>query len=152
MLRVGREKLNADVTTARAPLVRGDAMCLPVATGSVQAATIAFGIRNVLEPARALADIHRCLGPGGRLAVLEFAMPTAPMMRSLYGWYFRQILPRIGAVISRHDEAYRYLPKSVGTFYAPAEFCGLLDGAGFVNVRAVPLTLGIVYLYVAERP
>jgi demethylmenaquinone methyltransferase/2-methoxy-6-polyprenyl-1,4-benzoquinol methylase len=152
MLRVGHRKLAGAGLSRRAPLVRGDATGLPVAAGSVDAATIAFGIRNVVAPLEALTEIARCLRVGGRLAVLEFAMPTAPLLRSLYSWYFRQVLPRIGALVSRHDEAYRYLPESVGAFYAPAEFSGLLAAAGFVDIRAVPLSFGIVYLYVARTP
>jgi demethylmenaquinone methyltransferase/2-methoxy-6-polyprenyl-1,4-benzoquinol methylase len=151
MLRIGHRKLHAAALSSRARLVRGDAMALPVAGASVEAATVAFGIRNVFAPGEALADIYRCLRPGGQLAVLEFAMPTAHLMRSLYGWYFRQVLPRIGAIVSRHDEAYRYLPESVGAFHAPDEFQKLLADSGFVDVRAVPLTFGIVYLYVARK-
>lgn len=151
MLRIGQRKLRDASVTPVAPLVRADAMRLPVATASMDAATIAFGIRNVYDPAVALADILRALRPGGRLAVLEFAMPRAPLLRSLYTWYFRHVLPRIGAVISRHDEAYRYLPESVGAFYEPEEFSALLSAAGFARVTATPLTFGVVYLYLAEK-
>lgn len=151
MLRVGQRKLRDTSVATTAPLIRGDAMRLPIAGASVQAATIAFGIRNVSEPRVALADILRTLAPGGRLAVLEFAMPRAPLLRSLYTWYFRTMLPRIGAVISRHDEAYRYLPESVGTFYGPEEFAALLGEAGFERVTTTPLTFGVVYLYVAQK-
>lgn len=150
MLRIGARKLERARVTTVAPLVRGDAMRLPVASGSMDAVTVAFGIRNVVEPAVALADMRRTLKPGGRLAVLEFAMPTVPLLRSLYRWYFRRVLPLIGAVISRHDEAYRYLPESVGAFYTPAAFTALLREAGFARVTATPLTFGVVYLYVAE--
>ena len=151
MLRIGTTKLARGALARRGPLVRGDAMQLPVASASVDVATVAFGIRNVLVPAEALGEMHRCVRPGGRLAVLEFAMPTVPLLRSLYGWYFRQVLPRIGALVSKHDEAYRYLPESVGAFYAPAEFRQLLRDSGFSEIRAVPLTLGVVYLYVATK-
>ena len=151
MLRIGHRKLAASALSARATLVRGDAMGLPIASGTVEAATVAFGIRNVVAPGEALVDISRCLRPGGQIAVLEFAMPTAPLMRSLYSWYFRQVLPRVGALVSRHDEAYRYLPESVGAFHPPGEFRQLLADSGFVDVRSVPLTFGIVYLYVARK-
>lgn len=151
MLRIGRRKLDAAGTRTNAPLVRGDAMRLPVADGCAEAATIAFGIRNVIEPGVALADIHRALKPGGQLAVLEFAMPVTPLLRSLYAWYFRTVLPRIGAIVSRHHDAYRYLPESVGTFYAPETFIDLLLQAGFAEARAVPLTCGVTYLYLARK-
>lgn len=159
MLRVGMEKVRRasghgpDART-RIPIVlaRGDAMRLPLSDASVAAATVAFGIRNVQEPAVAAAEMRRVLTPGGRLAVLEFAMPRMPGIRQLYQWYFRVILPRIGRLISRHQEAYTYLPASVGAWATPQEFADILRGTGFVEVRAVPLTFGIVYLYTAVKP
>ena len=150
MLRVGQGKIRDRVPADVAPLLRGDAMHLPIATATVDTATIAFGIRNVYDPHVALGDLHRVLRPGGRLAILEFAMPQAPWLRALYGWYFRAILPRVGRILSKHNEAYTYLPESVGSFYAPDEFQRMLVAAGFSKVRAVPLTFGVVYLYVAH--
>jgi demethylmenaquinone methyltransferase/2-methoxy-6-polyprenyl-1,4-benzoquinol methylase len=150
MLRVGQRKVADRGLAGVAPLLRGDAMQLPLATATADAATIAFGIRNVYDPQTALADLHRILKPGGRLAILEFAMPQAPLLRALYGWYFRAILPRIGRMLSKHNDAYTYLPESVGTFYRPDEFGAMLGRAGFSRVRAVPLTFGVVYLYVAH--
>jgi demethylmenaquinone methyltransferase/2-methoxy-6-polyprenyl-1,4-benzoquinol methylase len=151
MLQVGQRKLRDRRLGGRAPLVRADAMRLPLASGVVDAVTIAFGIRNVADPAAACREIARVLRPGGRLAVLEFSMPRLPLVRGAYTWYFRNVLPRIGRVVSRHDEAYTYLPASVGAFLTPDEFARLVGGAGFTSVRAVPLTLGVVYLYTAAK-
>ena len=81
-----------------------------------------FGIRNVAEPERALAEIARVLKPGGRLAILEFGQPRIPGIRTLYSWYFRYLLPLVGRLVSKHQSAYSYLPASVGTFPPPAEF------------------------------
>jgi len=152
MLRVGMQKVRAASGRGPIALARGDAMRLPLADASVAAATVAFGIRNVQEPAVACAEMRRALIPGGRLAVLEFAMPRMPGLRQLYQWYFRVILPRIGRLISRHQEAYTYLPASVGAWATPQEFADILRETGFVEVRAVPLTFGIVYLYTAVKP
>lgn len=151
MLRVGQRKVRAAGLDAQVPLVRGDAVRLPVGSASADAAMMAFGIRNVVDPLAACREIVRVLRPGGRLAVLEFAMPTAPVMRSIYAWYFRHVLPRVGRAVSRHGDAYDYLPASVGTFFGPDEFSALVRSAGFDQVRAVPLTWGIVYLYVATK-
>lgn len=152
MLRVGRKKLRAGGQAAAIPLLRGDAMAIPLADRSVDAVTIAFGIRNVEDPRETLREVARVLTPGGRLAILEFSTPQIPGIRGLYLWYFRNILPRIGKLVSRHSEAYAYLPASVEGFASPQDFKAQLRDAGLVDARAVPLTLGVVYLYVARRP
>jgi demethylmenaquinone methyltransferase/2-methoxy-6-polyprenyl-1,4-benzoquinol methylase len=132
-------------------LVRGDAMRLPAADASADAVTVAFGIRNVEKTDVGLAEMARILRPGGRLAILEFGMPRLPGVAALYRWYFSRVLPFIGRRISGHGGAYSYLPASVGTFPPPAEFVTLLRHAGFSQVRADPLTFGIVYLYTAVK-
>jgi demethylmenaquinone methyltransferase / 2-methoxy-6-polyprenyl-1,4-benzoquinol methylase len=151
MLRLGLGKVATLGLDRSIRLVRGDATRIPVASASCDATTIAFGIRNVAEPERALAEIARVLRPNGRLAILEFGQPAIPGLRSLYSWYFRYVLPAIGRLVSRHTSAYSYLPASVGTFPSPAAFSGIIAAQGFSNVRAVPLTFGIVYLYVAQK-
>ncbi len=152
MLQVGLEKVRARRLDGRVSLVRGDATRVPAASGSVDAITIGFGIRNVQETAAACDEMARVLRPGGRLAILEFAIPTTPGVRHAYLWYFNQVLPRIGRIVSRHNAAYGYLPASVGTFATPDEFVKILRQSGFVEIGAVPLTFGIVYLYTARRP
>jgi demethylmenaquinone methyltransferase/2-methoxy-6-polyprenyl-1,4-benzoquinol methylase len=151
MLRLGLVKIVALGLGRSIQLVRGDATCIPLGSATCDAATIAFGIRNVAEPERALAEIARILRPHGRLAILEFGQPRIPGIRSLYSWYFRYVLPAIGRLVSKHNSAYSYLPASVGTFPSAREFSGIIAKQGFSNVRAVPLTFGIVYLYIAER-
>ena len=152
MLRVGQEKLRDEGRLTTIPLVRGDAMSVPLADGTVEAVTIAFGIRNVQDPRRTLREVARVLRPGGRVAILEFSTPQLPIVRDLYLWYFRHVLPRIGRLVSKHGEAYAYLPASVDGFAAPRDFVAQLQEAGLAQARAVPLTLGVVYLYVAQRP
>ncbi len=151
MLTLGMKKVRAAGQAGRILLARGDAMRLPLADASVDAATVAFGIRNVQRPEVGCAEMARVLRPGGRLAILEFGVPRIPGIRPLYLWYFTHVLPRIGRLISGHTGAYSYLPASVGTFPPPETFVTLLRQAGFSDIRAVPLTMGIVYLYVARR-
>jgi demethylmenaquinone methyltransferase / 2-methoxy-6-polyprenyl-1,4-benzoquinol methylase len=151
MLALGLRKVRAAGDTRRIVLVRGDAMQIPARDRSADATTVAFGIRNVQRPEIACAEMARVLRPGGRLAILEFGVPRIPGVSALYLWYFRRVLPLIGRMISGHSGAYTYLPASVGTFPPPAEFMTILRQAGFAEVRAVPLTLGIVYLYTAVR-
>jgi demethylmenaquinone methyltransferase/2-methoxy-6-polyprenyl-1,4-benzoquinol methylase len=151
MLRIGRDKLRGADLAGRVSLVRADAMHLPVADRTFDAATIAFGIRNVADPVAGCRELHRVLVPGGRAAILEFGMPTMPGVAGLYAWYFRAVLPRVGRLISRHADAYDYLPASVSAFPSGESFVTILRQAGFSSVRYVPMVLGAVYLYVAER-
>ena len=151
MLVHGLAKVKSSRLSHRVQLIRGDAMALPVADQTVDAATIAFGIRNVQRPETACKELLRALRPGGRLAILEFGLPVIPAVRPLYLWYFNHVLPRIGRAVSRHDAAYTYLPESVGTFQFGEEFARILRDAGFSQVKASPLGLGIVYLYTAQK-
>lgn len=151
MLTLGLRKVAARGVSDRVTLVRGDALRLPLATGAADAATVAFGIRNVADTAQGCAELARVLKPGGRLAILEFGVPRVPGLGAMYQWYFSAVLPRMGRLISGHSAAYSYLPASVGSFTPPAEFANMLERAGFVDVRADPLTFGIVYLYSARR-
>jgi demethylmenaquinone methyltransferase / 2-methoxy-6-polyprenyl-1,4-benzoquinol methylase len=151
MLRVGQRKLSREGLDGRAALVRGDATRLPVADGAVDAVTIAFGIRNVDNVDAACREFYRVLKPGGHIAVLEFAVPTMPIVGDVYVWYLRHVLPRVGAAVSRHDDAYAYLPASIDAFAAPDTFVKTLRQAGFSSVAAVRLTFGSVCLYTAMK-
>ena len=151
MLALGLRKVHAGGQAKRIALVQGDAMRLPTRDQTADAVTVAFGIRNVQRPEIACAEMARVLRRGGRLAILEFGVPRIPGVSALYLWYFRRVLPLIGRLISGHTGAYTYLPVSVGTFPPPAEFMTLLRQAGFAEVRAVPLTFGIVYLYTGVK-
>jgi demethylmenaquinone methyltransferase/2-methoxy-6-polyprenyl-1,4-benzoquinol methylase len=151
MLGVGQEKLRRDKLTGDVTLVRGDATRIPLAAESVDAITIGFGIRNVEDTIGACREMHRVLKPGGRIAILEFAIPAAPGVRAAYLCYFNHILPRVGRIVSRDHGAYGYLPASVGAFASPDEFVTILRHAGFGEISATPLSLGIVFLYTGRR-
>jgi demethylmenaquinone methyltransferase/2-methoxy-6-polyprenyl-1,4-benzoquinol methylase len=151
MLQLGLAKLRGLGLESRVRLARADAMRLPLPDASCDVATVAFGIRNVAEPFVACREVSRVLRPGGRFAVLEFGIPTMPVLGPLYRWYFRNVLPVIGGLVSRHRDAYSYLPASVDEFPSPPEFARGLRASGFRSVRTVPLAVGAVYLYIAER-
>ena len=152
MLAIGRQKVAARGLAERIELRTGDAMAIPAATGTFDAATMSFGIRNVEKVDVALQEIWRVLKPGGRALILEFSVPTNGLVRGVYLFYLRHVLPRVGAAVSGDAEAYRYLNRTAETFPCGEAFCRLLRDAGFVDVVALPLTFGIATLYKGDKP
>jgi demethylmenaquinone methyltransferase/2-methoxy-6-polyprenyl-1,4-benzoquinol methylase len=151
MLARGTRKLERRGLSARAALAVGDGERLPLRPALFDGALVAFGIRNIGRVGDALRELHRVLGPGGRLVILEFSMPRGAL-GSLYRLYFGHVLPRIGGVISGDASAYAYLPASVERFCAPEELGGLMREAGFEGVAWRPLTGGIAYLHQGVKP
>ncbi|HUB26642.1 MAG TPA: class I SAM-dependent methyltransferase, partial [Tepidisphaeraceae bacterium] len=123
-------------------------LCLPLPDASADVVSIAFGIRNVADPAAACREFRRVLRPGGRLIILEFSLPANPLLRALYNFYFRRILPRTATWISGDKTgAYRYLPESVNTFIDRASMTQMMSAAGFSQVTQHPMTFGICVCY-----
>jgi demethylmenaquinone methyltransferase/2-methoxy-6-polyprenyl-1,4-benzoquinol methylase len=128
--------------------VRGDLLELPFAEGSFDAATVGFGVRNVTDLERALAELRRVLRPGGRLAILEITTPRGPL-RHFYRLWFDRIVPLLGKAVPG-GSAYTYLPASVRRFPDAERLAALLDEAGFAGIRYRFLAGGIVALHTAE--
>jgi demethylmenaquinone methyltransferase/2-methoxy-6-polyprenyl-1,4-benzoquinol methylase len=128
----------------------GDALALPLPDASVDAATIAFGLRNVGDYGRALAELARVTRPGGRVVVLEIATPRGAMGRVLAGLWFRRVVPLLGRVAGGRG-AYRYLPDSVTGYPSPAAVAELMAGAGLIGARWRSLAVGMVTLHVGGR-
>jgi demethylmenaquinone methyltransferase/2-methoxy-6-polyprenyl-1,4-benzoquinol methylase len=152
MIRRGRAKVAAAGFAGRIGFCVGDAMSLALRSSSVGAVTIAFGIRNVKDPNVALDEMHRVLRPGGRVAVLEFSLPSSALVRAVYLLYFRRVLPRVGALLSGARDAYRYLPASVAVFPEGDGFRRLMVQAGFTDVGSRTLSAGIATLYTGAKP
>jgi demethylmenaquinone methyltransferase/2-methoxy-6-polyprenyl-1,4-benzoquinol methylase len=132
--------------------LNADALALPLPDASADVLSIAFGIRNVADPAAAIREFHRVLRPGGRLVILEFSLPTNPILRALYNVYFRKILPRTATWISRDKTgAYKYLPESVNTFITRDRMTEMMTTAGFTQVTQHPLTFGVCVAYRGVR-
>jgi demethylmenaquinone methyltransferase/2-methoxy-6-polyprenyl-1,4-benzoquinol methylase len=132
--------------------VEADAMDLPFPAASFDLVTVAFGLRNIADTERGLAEMARVTRPGGRLAILEFSLPTSRLVRAGYLWYFRRVLPWIGNTVARsRSDAYTYLNRSVEEFPSGEPLARLVRAAGFDTVEMVPLTLGIATLSIARR-
>jgi len=129
-----------------------DALRLPFANCSFDLVATAFGFRNVANYEAGLREIQRVLKPGGAIAILEFSEPPEGFLGDFYRWYFFNVLPRIGGIISGHPSAYSYLPKSVARFFRPAELAALLRAVGYQSVEYDVWTLGAVALHVGHRP
>jgi demethylmenaquinone methyltransferase/2-methoxy-6-polyprenyl-1,4-benzoquinol methylase len=152
MLAMARCKSTASRRPSPIAYTVGDAMALPLADRSVDVVSIAFGLRNVTAPQKAIESFYRVLRPGGRLVVLEFSLPANPLLRSAYNLYFRHVLPRTATLIAGdRTGAYRYLPESVNTFIDRAGIVGLMHDAGFTGVQARAMTLGIAVAYLGYR-
>jgi len=158
---VGVDFAPAMVAAARARLMRrqvagaavvlADAEALPLRDGTLDAATIAFGLRNVARPAQALREMHRVLRSGGRAVVLEFGQPHPAWFRALYDLFSRTVIPRVGGWLSGRPDAYQYLHDSIRQWPDPERLSDLLREAGFADVRFRRLTRGIAVLHVATK-
>ena len=137
----------------RIRFLEADAQNLPFPDNMFQITTVAFGLRNITDTDRGIAEMVRVTQPGGRIAILEFSQPRGPVMGPLYRFYFRHVLPRVGQMISRSkDDAYRYLPESVMQFPDGAALADRLRGHGLIDVAWHPMTFGIATLYVGTKP
>jgi len=133
-------------------LLAGNGLHLPFAANTFDAITIAFGIRNIMDRKSALTCFFNCLKPGGALAVLELATPKHPLFLSLYLFYFKRILPIIGAFFSKQINAYTYLPESVINFPPADKFAAIMKQAGFRDIKWQSLTMGIATVFIGYKP
>jgi len=153
MLEMGREKSERLGKGEQIEFIEADTTDLPFPDDRFQIVSVAFGLRNVSDTDRGLEEMTRVCRPGGKVVILEFSTPTRQPMRSLYGWYFRHVLPKIGQwVAPNRFDAYSYLPASVGEFPSGDALAARMRNAGLTGVRYHPLTLGIATLYVGAKP
>lgn len=151
MIDIGIEKVRKKGLEKKIFLMLGDGVNIPAGDNAFDLTTISFGIRNFSDAQKSLYDIHRVLKDDGRLLIMEFAIPTNPIIRAIYFFYFRHFLPRIGNMISKHKDAYTYLNKSVEDFPYGDKFLGMMKSAGFSNLAMRPLTFGVAMLYIGDK-
>jgi demethylmenaquinone methyltransferase/2-methoxy-6-polyprenyl-1,4-benzoquinol methylase len=149
MLQLARGKLRDRIGSVS--FLEADALALPFVDASLDAVTIAFGFRNLANYARGLEEMRRALKPRGLLAILEFSRLQWPAFGPLFRFYFRQVLPRLGAWISSVSGPYQYLPDSVSSFPDQESLAAALRDAGFQNIRYINFTGGIAALHVGEK-
>lgn len=152
MLAVARQKIESEGVSDRIEVKKGDAENLTfVDSETMDAATVAFGVRNFENLEKGLAEIYRTLRTGGKLIVLEFSIPRNPLVRWVYAQYSHRLLPRIGAMLSKDRQAYDYLPDSVEEFPSPERFAEILRGVGFSDIKARSQSFGIAHIYEATK-
>ena len=145
MLALGRHKSERTVP------VNADALELPFPSETFDGATVGFGVRNLADLPAGLAEAARVLRPGARFVILEFTTPSWQPLRAAYLFYFRRLLPLIGRMVSRHGDAYSYLPESVLAFPEPAALAELMRQNGFENVTHPLLLGGICAIHAGTR-
>lgn len=154
MLKLGLEKVHSAKLpqTSKVPvLAEADALCLPFVNTAFDLVACAWGFRNLANYPDGLAEILRVLRPGGQVGILEFSEPSG-ILAPLYSFYFHHVLPQIGEWITGVGGAYRYLASSVDRFPSSKNFMGMMQDAGFQEVRVRKLTGGIAVLYIGQKP
>ena len=132
--------------------VEASAMELPFETERFQVVSVGFGIRNVEDTDQGLSEVTRVCQSGGRVAILEFSKPTAWPLSSIYQFYFRHVLPRVGQMVAKNDKsAYEYLPSSVSQFPSGQDFADRMIAAGLKDIQMFPMTLGVATLYLGVK-
>jgi demethylmenaquinone methyltransferase / 2-methoxy-6-polyprenyl-1,4-benzoquinol methylase len=150
MLDLGRAKLETHEFKKKVTLVQGVAEELPFKNERFDALTIAFGIRNTVDPFKSLQEMRRVLRPGGRAGILEFAVPRNKLFSPLYMFYLRNVLPFIGSFFGKRNE-YEYLADSISKFPQRSSFIVLMEKSGFKVKEPVELTMGTVIIYVGVK-
>jgi demethylmenaquinone methyltransferase/2-methoxy-6-polyprenyl-1,4-benzoquinol methylase len=151
MLQTGIKNLPPDGRARRILPICGDGEEIPAADHSFWGITVAFGVRNLANTKKGLAEMRRVLKPGGKLLILEFSRPKNPLIRPVYNFYLNRVLPRIAGLVSGDQEAYEYLASSIAAFYEPAQLLNMMEEVGFLKAYCRPLTFGIVTVYVGVK-
>jgi demethylmenaquinone methyltransferase/2-methoxy-6-polyprenyl-1,4-benzoquinol methylase len=151
MLEIGRKKLTDKQLNPYITLQNGDSANLPFEDNQFNAITVAFGVRNFQLLEKGLGEMYRVLKPGGKMVVLEFSKPSAPLFKQFYHLYMNIITPTIGNFFSKNREAYQYLNDSVQAFPEGQSFLNIMNGAGFTQTYLKKLSFGICTIYCGSK-
>lgn len=152
MLRVGRAKVAKAGLDDRISLTQADCLDLPAPDSSVDAVTVAYGVRNFEHLDRGYREMLRVLRPGGLLCVVELSTPRGRITGPLYRCYTRWLVPALGRLVSRDRRAYSYLPESIAAVPQGRNMCDLMSRAGFTDCQFRPMTFGACTIYTARKP
>ncbi|MDE5669340.1 MAG: bifunctional demethylmenaquinone methyltransferase/2-methoxy-6-polyprenyl-1,4-benzoquinol methylase UbiE [Duncaniella sp.] len=149
MIEIGRAKVAKEGLQEVVTLGIGDCLLLPFTDASFDVVTCAYGVRNFADLLAGYREMHRVLRPGGRAVILELSTPTSPMVRPLYNFYTRHVIPTVGRMVSKDVRAYSYLPESIAAVPQGDAMTAIMLEAGFSQARAIPLTMGVCTIYEA---
>ncbi len=151
MLEVGKVKMKKKGFDNRIEMLLGDSENLPFNDNHFDAITVGFGVRNFENLEKGLTEMNRVLRTGGKTAVLEFSKPKKFPIKQVYNFYFLNILPAIGKLVSKDSSAYTYLPESVNAFPEGEDFVAIYKKCGYRNIKTIPLFFGIASIYLGEK-
>ncbi len=151
MIEIGRKKVADAGLDCVISLVQGDCLALPFGEGEFDCVTVAYGVRNFEHLEAGYCEMLRVLRPGGMLCVIELSTPTSPIVRPLYRFYTRYIIPAVGRLVSKDVRAYSYLPESIAAVPQGREMLRLMESAGFVDCEFKALTFGTCTIYTAFK-
>lgn len=147
MLDVGQKKIDAKGLSQIITLEQADSEALPFEDNTFDIVTVAFGVRNFENLEKGISEIYRVLKPNGKILVLEFSQPTGFPFKQVYQFYFKNILPTLGKLVSKDSSAYTYLPESVNAFPSGKAFTSVLEKTGFTQTSFRPVTFGVATIY-----
>ena len=151
MLDVGKIKMKDKGYDSKIEMLLGDSENLPFNDNMFDAITVGFGVRNFENLEKGITEMHRVLSEKGKIAILEFSKPRKFPIKQFYNFYFLNVLPAIGKLISKDPRAYTYLPESVKAFPDGEDFVSIMQKCGYKEVKQIPLTFGIASIYIGKK-
>ena len=151
MLDMGKIKMKDKGYDSKIEMLLGDSENLPFNDNMFDAITVGFGVRNFENLEKGITEMHRVLSEKGKIAILEFSKPRKFPIKQFYNFYFLNVLPAIGKLISKDPRAYTYLPESVKAFPDGEDFVSIMQKCGYKEVKQIPLTFGIASIYIGKK-